>query len=143
MLDGEYQLIEGHQKHVYGIPLEELPKEYKEYKEHIAKLRSYGLGIKEKTTYEELIEWLETHDGQMPKANFTRNGRKINTSEMTRAEQAERNLYAKWQRMPEKKALEACKRNTIGRIARKISRIQGTYSYITKLWIRLRRKNNI
>lgn len=47
----------------------------------------------------------------MPKGNITRDGKKITVGEMTEAEQTERNLYAKWLRTPEKKALDACKRN--------------------------------
>lgn len=69
------------------------------------------MGLQEKTVYEELIEWLENHDGRMPKGNIRRNGKKINKEEMTEAEQKEKNLYARWTRSKEKRVLDACRRN--------------------------------
>ena len=96
-----------------GIPLNELPSEYQEYRNHIAKLREYGLGIKTKTAYEEIIEWLDTHDGNLPRAGFRKNGRALTTGELTDEERYEKNLSGKWMRLKEKKALEDCMRNRI------------------------------
>lgn len=93
---------------VNGISIDELPEKYQKYKERIAKLRSYGLGIEEKTTYEELIEWLETHDGQMPRGHIKKNGKKISVDEMTKEEQVEKNLYQRWRNSTERKVLDAC-----------------------------------
>ncbi len=103
--------------------MDELPEKYQEYKEHIATLRSYGLGLEEKTTYEELIEWLETHEGRMPRGHIKRNGKKVNAAEMTKEEQDERILYQRWRKTPERVALEACKRNIYRQITRRISRV--------------------
>ena len=92
-----------------GIPLEEIAEkrpEYAKYIKQIAELRNYGLGLKEKTTYEKIIEWLEKHEGKMP--SQLPNGKK-NVKEMTEEELYERNLYLnKWMCSPEKKALNAC-----------------------------------
>ena len=101
-----------------GIPLEEIAKrmpEYVEYIDKIEKLRSYGLGDKKKTAYEEIIEWLETHDGKMPKGCYSR----IKTIEMTERERYERNLYARWKISQEGKALDACVGIPIEEIAEK------------------------
>ena len=128
------------QRHANGIPLDELPEKYQEYKEHIATLRSYGLGLEEKTAYEGLIEWLETHNGQMPRSFISRNGKQVKRGEMTETEKKEVNVNSRWRKAPERLALEACKRNIVRRTTRRISRVQRPNSYITKLWIRSRRE---
>jgi len=87
-----------------GKPIEEVPEEYRG---KIAKLREYGLGKKEKTTYEEVIEFLETHNGQIMKSGFSEGNRKrINKDKMTKEQNEEVNLYARWSRAEEKKILE-------------------------------------
>ena len=91
-----------------GIPLDELPEKYVPYKEQIAKLREYGLGIKKQTTYEELIQWLETHDGKMPYSSFRVTGKPLKANEMTEEQRYETNLSAKWRNSPEYRALKAC-----------------------------------
>lgn len=96
-----------------GIPIDELPEKYQKYKEQIATLRDYGLGLKEKTPYEELIEWLETHDGKMPRSFISENGRQVKRGEMTQEEWTEVNINTRWRRSAEKAALEACRRNSI------------------------------
>ena len=73
-----------------GVPIEKIPEEYRE---KIARLREYGLGEKKKTAYEEVIEWLETHEGKLPG-----NGKKASKEEV--------NLYAKWNRSEERKKLD-------------------------------------
>ena len=83
-----------------GKPIEEVPEEYRE---KIAKLRSYGLGI---TTYEEVIRFLETHEGQLMRSRFTKNGQQLTTKEMTEEQINEKNLYAKWRYSAEKIVLE-------------------------------------
>ena len=70
------------------------------------------MGLKIRTTYEQIIEWLETHDGNMPRGSIKINGRTLNKDEMTNEELIERNLCAKWFRSKEKSVLEACIRNT-------------------------------
>ncbi len=52
-----------------GEPLENVPEEYRE---KIAKLRAFGLGVKG-TVYEQVIEFLETHDGKIMKNSFYNN----------------------------------------------------------------------
>lgn len=97
-----------------GISIENLPLEYEPYKEKIVILRSYGLTVKkrnEKTTYEELIEWLEQHNGKMPRKPIKRDGKILKVSEMTEEEKFEKRLSANWKNATEYKVLQACKRN--------------------------------
>ena len=88
-----------------GQPIENIPKEYRD---KIAKLREFGLGVKKKTTYEEVIEFLKTHDGRMMSGNFRdkTTGKILRAFEMTKEQQEEVNLYAKWKRQKEKEILE-------------------------------------
>jgi GTPase SAR1 family protein len=64
------------------------------------------LGIKSKTTYEELIEWLETHDGKMPKYGFGEKGKTKTANQLTEEEKGEVNLYGRWRRSEEYKILQ-------------------------------------
>ena len=95
-----------------GISLEEIPEKFPQYTEYldaIAELREYRLGLKEKTTYEEIIEWLETHERKMPRTSIRKNGKLLSTKEMTAEEKNEFNLRTRWNKYsPEKKALDAC-----------------------------------
>lgn len=88
-----------------GRPIEEVPEEYRE---KIAKLRSFGLGAKSKTVYEKIIEWLENHDGKIPRQIFSRNGKSVRLTkkEMTKEEIEEKNLRATWENCKEKKILD-------------------------------------
>ena len=81
-----------------GIQIDELPEKYSEYKEQIKVLRSYGLG---KTSYELLIEWMEEHDGQIPRGIISKNGKRLKAIELSDEEQYERNLYYRMGRLPE------------------------------------------
>lgn len=92
-----------------GIELNDLPEEYEMYREQISKLRGYGLGIKQKPIFEQIIEWLDNHDGEMPHGYNSENGRKLKAEELSDEKKAERNLYVKWSKSKERKALEACK----------------------------------
>ena len=67
-----------------GKPIEEIPKEYRE---SISKLREYGLGKKKMTTYEEVIEFLENHNGRMMRSSKENN---------TQEQNEERKLYNRW-----------------------------------------------
>ena len=86
-----------------GRPIEEVPEEYRE---KIAVLRSYGLGEKEKTTYEQVIEFLENHGGRIMNGTFYIDGKKLNKDKMTPEQRKEVNLYAKWIKAPEREMLE-------------------------------------
>ena len=86
-----------------GRSIEEVPEEYRE---KIAKLRDFGLGKKSKTTYEEVITWLETHDGKMMTSIFKKNGKKLKREEMTQEQRYEVGLYDKWRNAREKKILD-------------------------------------
>ena len=86
-----------------GQPIENVPEEYRE---KIAKLREFGLGIKEKTTYEEVIEFLETHNGQLMRWAIKINGIQLKRTEMTEEQREETNLYARWGKSQEKRILE-------------------------------------
>ena len=92
--------------------MEELPEEYQEYREQIETLRGYGLGLEKKTVDTEIIEWLEEHNGRLPRGQKKKKGIQLKTGEMTEEERKEVNLYQKWSKSSIKKALEACKRNT-------------------------------
>ena len=98
-------------KECTGIPLDDLPPEYKLYREKIKLLREYGVGVDEltaKTAYKHLIKWLEAHDGQMPKSGFSSNGKVLKAEEMTAEQKYEVKLYGRWRKSPEHKALNAC-----------------------------------
>ena len=88
-----------------GQPLENVPEEYRS---KIAKLREFGLGIKEKTMYEKVIDFLESHDGRLMRSRIKdeKNGKVLKRSEMTKEEQIEINLYSNWNRSKEKWVLE-------------------------------------
>ena len=86
-----------------GQPIEHVPEEYRE---KIAKLRGYGLGEIEKTTYEEVIRFLETHDGQLMRSKFNKGGQQLTVKEMTEEQRKEVSLYARWRRSKEKRILE-------------------------------------
>ena len=91
-----------------GIPLDEIPEEYKLYRGAIEKLREYGYGLKEKNVYEEVIEWLETHDGKMPRSKIIVDGKILKAEEMTEEQKYERNLMGNWNASLEYKALKEC-----------------------------------
>ena len=86
-----------------GKPIEEVPEEYRE---KIARLRSYGLGEEEKTTYEEVIEFLETHGGQFMHSGFKKDGKQLRSKEMTEEQRKEANLYNRWYNSEEKRIME-------------------------------------
>ena len=60
---------------------------------------------KKKTVYEEVIEWLETHDGKLMQGVIKRDGKKLKVGEMTAEEHEEIKLYKKWYRSTERKIL--------------------------------------
>ena len=96
--------------------IEKVPEEYKE---KIAKLREFGLGMKEKTTYEEVIEWLEMHEGKMMRSAIYKNGKYLKIEEITEEEREEVNLYARWRRCVERNILEKYNGRTIEEIPKK------------------------
>ena len=74
----------------YETPIENIPEWYKGM---IKTLKSYGV---EKTVYEEILEWLEAHEGKMPRSDIKRNGKILSREEITDEEARERSLYQKW-----------------------------------------------
>ena len=72
----------------------------------VKRLREFGLGEKEKTTYEEVIEFLEIHEGKIMRGSFRKNGKQINREQMTKEKQEEIKLYTRWNNCEEKKILE-------------------------------------
>ena len=66
--------------------MEELPEEYQEYREQIETLRGYGLGLEKKTVDTEIIEWLEEHNGRLPRGQIRKKGIQLKTGEMTEEE---------------------------------------------------------
>jgi len=101
-------------KECKGIPLENLPEEYETYREQIATLRRYEEIRKEKVkkkqnVYSEIIQWLETHDGEEPRGHIIRDGKFLKVAEMSEEEREERRLYARWLYSKEYAAFKACK----------------------------------
>ena len=90
-------------KEYAGQPIEKVPEEYRD---KIAILREYGLGLKEKTIFEQVIEFLETHNGKMMQSSFRKDGKILKTNEMTSEEQYERKLYYNWNNSAENKILK-------------------------------------
>ncbi len=92
------------------VEIENIPEEYRE---KIAKLREYGLGLSgtknseenEPTIYEQLLEWLETHNGKMPSGQVRKNGILLSISEMSKEEIKQVRLYSAWRRSDERKIL--------------------------------------
>ena len=81
-----------------GVPIEEIPEEYRE---KIARLRE--LIVVEKTVYEKVIEWLESHEGKLPRNNIRK---KLTAAEMTPEQKEEVNLCQRWYKSEEKKKLD-------------------------------------
>ncbi len=98
----EYKIL----REYAGQPIGDVPEEYRA---KIATLRKYGLEPKlkqEKTIYEQVIEFIETHGRQM-KGNFHKKGRKALTiEEMTEEQREEVNLYQRWRKTKECKILQ-------------------------------------
>ena len=96
----EYEIMNKYQ----GEPIENVPKEYRE---KIAKLREFGIGIVKKSTYAQIIEWLETHNGNMPKRRFKKeDGKYKKVTELTEEEHYQQNLTTNWNRSIEYKILK-------------------------------------
>ncbi len=74
----------------YETPIENVPECYKEM---IKTLKSYGVG---KTPYEEILEWLETHNGKMPRGYIRLDGKRLSIEEVTDEQAREMSLYQKW-----------------------------------------------
>lgn len=87
-----------------GVELDNIPVEDRE---KIAKLRSFGLDIEQKTTYEEYIEFIEEH-GKAPSSGFKKPGagRNLKVNELTPEQLAEVHLSARWRNAPERKLLD-------------------------------------
>ena len=64
--------------------------------------------IEQKTIYEQVIEFLETHDGKIMKSYFEneKNGQRLKMHEMTEEQRREVNLYNRWSVSEEKEILE-------------------------------------
>ena len=69
-----------------GEPIENVPKKYRE---KIARLREFGLWEKEKTTYEQVMEFLETHEGKIMRGTIYKNGKKLKRKNITEEEREE------------------------------------------------------
>ena len=87
-----------------GIELDDIPEEDRG---KIAKLRSFGLGLEQKTTYEEYIEFIEEH-GKAPSSGFKKlgEGRNLKVDELSPKQLAEVHLSARWRNAPERKVLD-------------------------------------
>lgn len=64
---------------------------------------------KKHNDYEEIIQWLETHDGRYPKGHIIREGRQLKKKEMSPKEKEETRLYGRWHHSQEYRGYKACK----------------------------------
>ena len=97
----EYKILQEYA----GQPIENVPDEYRE---KIATLRKYGIQPRQKhvkSTYEQVIEFIETYGRQM-KSEFKEAGKRIKNKEMTEEQKEELNLYQRWRRTNEYKILQ-------------------------------------
>ena len=51
---------------------------------------------KKQNVYNEMIQWLETHDGEYPRGIIVKDGKVLKVAEMSQEEIEEKNLYARW-----------------------------------------------
>ena len=96
----EYKIL----REYAGQPIGDVPEEYRA---KIATLRKYGLEPKlkqEKTIYEQVIEFIETH-GRIMRGSLGKNGKVLTREEMTEEQKEEVNLYYRWRRSEEYKIL--------------------------------------
>ena len=97
----EYKILQEYA----GQPIENVPDEYRE---KIATLRKYGIQPRQKhvkSTYEQVIEFIETYGRQM-KSEFKEAGKRIKNKEMTEEQKKEVNLYSRWKQSKEYKILQ-------------------------------------
>lgn len=85
-----------------GKPIEEVPEEYRA---KVQKLRELGLGLRQPTTYEKYVEFVETN-GRAPRSTIKRDSRTLKREELTPEELEEVHLFANWRKSPEKKLLD-------------------------------------
>ena len=107
----EYKILQEYA----GQPIENVPEEYRE---KIATLRNYGIDLKpkqEKTIYEQVIEFIETH-GRIMKSGFKKGGQRLTRDQMTEEQRQERNLYHNWRNSDEYKILKKYARQPIERV---------------------------
>ncbi len=120
-------------KNVGGIPIDELPEKYQNYTEQIETLRTYGIGMEKESVEEEVIEWLEAHNGKLPRGTIKKQGKRLKVSDMTEEEKREVKLYQRWEKSTLREALKACERDTNRRITRRICAVQRTNCYTKKI----------
>ena len=99
----EYKIL----RQYAGQSIENVPEEYRE---KIATLREHGIEPRqqqkqEKATYEQVIEFLETH-GRIMRCLIGKNGKVLTRKEMTEEQKEELNLYANWYNSKEYKILQ-------------------------------------
>ena len=84
--------------------IDEVPKEYWEF---IGKLREFGIGVKEKTVIEKVIDFVK-ENRRLPKGSFSSKipRKNLTISEMTTEQRYEQNLSASWRNSKEKEILE-------------------------------------
>ena len=121
-----------------GVALSEVPEEYRD---NIELLRSYGLGLKQKRTYEEIIEWLESHDGKMPLSQKSENNKRVKVQNLTEEEQYEINLYGRWQNSIEYKALRDCVGLSLDNIPEKYKKYKDEIEILRGFGLGLEQKN--
>ena len=75
------------------------------YREVIQTLRSFGIGLPKKTTYEKVIEFLYKH-GHLMQSSFSQEGIKLTRKDMTEEQIEEINLRQRWIASKEKTVLD-------------------------------------
>lgn len=66
--------------------------------------------------YEEIINWLKTHNGNFPRGNIIRKGRRLKIEELTDDETKEVHLAERWRRTPEHCAYVEYKNSELSKI---------------------------
>lgn len=90
--------LKGHSDDLYSFEVTGVLRDFVELQEDVN-------NIGDKTTYEEIIEWLETHDGKMPRMRYFEDGSKKKAFDMTEDEKYEVNLKDRWRRSREYQVL--------------------------------------
>ena len=90
--------LKGQSGELYSFEATGILRDYVELQKDVNK-------IEEKTAYEEIIEWLETHDGKMPRMRYFEDGSKKKAFDMTEDEKYEVNLKDRWRRSREYQVL--------------------------------------
>lgn len=78
------------QERYENVQLEEIPEEYREYMELFREIP------KKVSIFSTIGDWLDSHNGNMPKSTVRKDGRRLSRAEMSKEELEEVRLHQKW-----------------------------------------------